>query len=140
MGVLMRHPIWKKDDFFEYTNGPRIDMDPAVCDISAEEVPLVWNFDMQRLNMQGRVMDLRLEDGEITGVMEYYDEKLKDEVVQSMIKDGFLRFGGYYVEVQKEVIEENELEIITSCVLAAVAIIAVASMPGWNPESPTQPQ
>ena len=128
----MRYPIWMKDDYFEYINGPRIDMDPAVVDISAEEILLFFNyfFDLPAI---GRVTDLRLENGEITGEVEVFDRE--GPFCVESIKAFNLRVAGYYADVQKHSIEGGDLDllIVTKARLKAATIVSLHLMPGFQP-------
>lgn len=124
----MRHAIWEKDDFFQFIEGPRIDMDPAVCDISAEEIPLCWNFDIGRLPTAGCVRDLRLEDGEITGEVIFFEDDWDSE----KMKELGCRLGGYYVDVERNVVDPGKQERLTKCRLTAVSIISKYHSPAWT--------
>lgn len=130
----MRYPIWKKEDFFSFVNGPRIDMDPAVV-VIPEECVLGWNYDLAR-DPIGKVTDIRLEDGEITGEVTFFDSNEKYEQFLTPEKEGFealCRLGGYYTDVKKLGTAKNQR--VTSCDLRAVFMMMMDHTPGWKPSS-----
>lgn len=116
----MRHTIWKRDDFF-LIGGERIDMDPAVVELP-EETPLVWNFDFSKGIPMGKVTDIKLEDGEITGEVEFFDPAY-DDVYK--LDEFNCRLGGYYLSVEKTEDGKN----ITKCRLQAVSVVLNSGMP-----------
>ena len=117
----MRHKIWKKGDFFEI-GGERIDMDPAVVEIpdSVHGFWVVWNFDYNKKPI-GKFHDVRLEDGEITGTVEWFEKTLNDDSPEDL----FCRFGGYYSHVEKN----EDSTVVTKCFLRAVSLIPNAAVP-----------
>lgn len=120
----MRHPIWKKDDFFQFIGGERIDMDPAVVELPEEPTLVAWNFNWDAVNNQSPMAsDFRLEDGEITAEIEWRSEHMSDE----MMKELEVRFGGYYLNVQKST------NRVHSCSLKGVSLMFMSQTPGWKP-------
>lgn len=120
----MKHKIWKKEDFFLISD-ERIDMDPAVVEL-VDGIPLVWNFDFNRAPYAW-VNDIELIDGEIIGEVEWIDPHNYEQ----MIKDGDIRLGGYYTQVEKS---EDGATVI-KCLLKGASLVVSSSMPNahWNP-------
>lgn len=116
----MRYPIWKKDDFFEIA-GWRMDMDATVVEFS-DELLLTWMYNWDG-DPVGKVIDVRLEDGEITGEVEFFDPKWDDSKMD-ILK---CRLGGYYTGVEKTVGKER----ITKCRLRAVSVMLLDQTPGF---------
>lgn len=114
----MRHPIWKKDDFFVVGN-QRIDMDPAVVELP-EQTSLSWGFDYNDARgPYGHVTDIRLEDGEITGELTVFDPTWDDNT----LKDLNCRLGGFYNGVERKSDLDGSNAIVTKCILREVSII-----------------
>jgi len=124
----MRYPIWEKDDFFQ-VGEDRYDMDPSIVTWEEKALSLSWEFNHQQLP-KGRVEDIRLEEGEITGEVIFTDPQITDE----MIKDLGLRFGGYYTPVEKEngVVTKARLRAV-SLVFAKPGAANPYITPGQNP-------
>jgi hypothetical protein len=118
----MRHEIWKKDDFFEVA-GQRIDMDPANVTLP-DESPLVWQFNQER-PPEGRVTDIRLEDGVILGEVTLFDT-VQAKHVEDFLEEGLCRLGGYYTDVVKN---EDGTQVLNAH-LKGVSIVLTVNMPG----------
>ena len=112
----MRGVIWEKDDFFPYNEG-RLDMDPVIVEIPDKEIPLSEGFDHNRQPI-GKVDDIRLEDGEITGDLTFFGGEYQDRYV-NLSKDGLVRLGGFYLGVELD----DEKKNVLSCRLASVAVV-----------------
>lgn len=128
----MRHKIWQKDDFFQFTSNEelRIDMDATAVQLPEERLPLVWSFNWGDVKSHcGWVSDIKLEDGEITCEVEL--------TTPAMTEDDFftlgLRLGGYYTEVQKKILRPGLQEEVTKCRLKGVSIMFLNQTPGANP-------
>lgn len=119
----VRHPIWKKEDFFQFIGGERIDMDPAVVQLPEKPSPVVWNFNWDSVN-NGSAMasDFRLEDGEITAEIEWRAEHMNDDMIEEL----GIRFGGYYTGVEKRG------NTVTKCELKGVSLMFLHNTPGWK--------
>lgn len=114
----MRYDIWKKDDFFKLGD-QRIDMDPACVELP-EEAHLSWNFDWGA-GPYGKVTDIRLEDGVISGEFTFYDPTWLDEA----LPEEFFRMGGYYRNIEKN----HDGTVVTKCRLHAVAVVLTPVYP-----------
>lgn len=123
---MSRQKIWKKDDYFQTYAGGRIDMDPAVVELPTEPIPLLANFNYT--TSYGQVVDIRLEDGEITGkVLEDPDRAL----AISQLLELDCRLGGYYKGVYYT--DEDKSQVAT-CRLSAVSFVLEQNMPGYPKE------
>lgn len=112
----MRYTIWLKDDSFE-VEGERIEMDPSVVVIEQQySLPLAYNYNYDKGSV-GKVEDVRVEDGEITGEVTFFEPTWNDE----MVKDLGLRLGGYYTDVEYS---EDGTKIL-SCELKGVSFCAI---------------
>lgn len=115
----MRHKIWEKDDHFE-VGGKRVDMDPSVVELP-EEAHLVWEFNWDdKRGPYGSVTDIRLEDGEITAKIKFFDPSWDEELLKSC------RFAGYYTKVEKNA----EGSQVTKCKLKGVSVVPISNVPG----------
>lgn len=123
-----RIKIWEKDDFFQISS-ERKDMDPAVVQLPEEGIPLAWQYNWEKT--YGVVRDIRLEDGEITGEVEFFDKHHQAQV-EALLKHGDVRYGGYYSEVKER--KDGNVSTVTECRLRAVAIVMNHTMPGWPRE------
>ena len=125
--------IWRKDDTFTLIGMPEIKMDAAVCEIPEKCVPLSWDFNFMD-NPIGQVDNIRLEDGEIIGDVELFDDPTHREPttmreqVEALWEHDDIRLGGYYTNV---VYKDDKRTEIGSCTLRAVAFVMVRS--GANP-------
>lgn len=122
-----RIKIWEKDDFFQISS-ERKDMDPEVVQLPEGEVALVWQYYFEK--PYGVVRDIRLEDDEITGEVEFFNETDRSQV-EALLEHGDVRFGGYYNGVETR--KDGKTEIVTECQLRCVSIVMQHSMPGANP-------
>lgn len=96
----MRYVIWDKGDYFEDNFGgdelTRYTMESAVVELPSDPIPLTFWFD--NVEPVGRVVDIRLEDGDITGEIVWApDSPISDEGV----KDSNLVFSGGYRDVER---------------------------------------
>lgn len=114
----MRYKIWEKDDFF-LVGGERTDMDPSVVELPDETI-LEYGFNYNTKPL-GRVSDIRLEDGEITGEVEFWEPTLSDETFAKLD----CRLAGYYNNVYQK--NGN----VTGCSLRSVSMIPWTSSPGY---------
>lgn len=121
----MRHKIWRKDDFF-LVGDHRTDMDPSVVEL-VDGIPLVWGYDFNRAPYAW-VNDIRLEDDEITGEVEWIDPHNYDD----MIEQGDIYVGGYYTQVEQR--HEEETSVVTKCLLKGVSLVVMSAMPGYPRE------
>lgn len=99
----MRYPIWKKDD--EIQNRPKKTiLDPNAVTLP-DSVPLTWNFNRSShgREVHGVVTDIRVEDGEITGEVEFYEPNY----MQELLDEGDARLGGYYSGISER--EEDDI-------------------------------
>lgn len=121
----MRFPIWEKDDFFQF-GGERIDMDPAVVDVKEQELPLFYGY-VFHVDPIGKVTDIRLEGGEITGEVEFYDNGKDFALLMLPTGDypAMCRLGGYYMEVSRGATR------VSACTLKAVSVMLMQNTPGW---------
>lgn len=117
----MRYTIWEKDDFFK-VGATRMDMDPAVVDLPVE-ADVMWMYDTAK-PPHGKVTDIRLEDGEITGEVEFYDPAITDDV----LKELRCRFGGYYTSIRWN----DERTQVTSARLTAISVMLLEEAPGYK--------
>lgn len=137
----MRHPIWKKNDFFEPRDLPPLNMNADVINFDPEGVPLVTNFNFATPDaVVGTVIDLEVEDGELTGEVVYRcdsrgNQYLPGDPLQPTLdpakeapEPARYRLGGYFSHVQKEGTQ------IVSCELRAVSLIPIEDTPGWVKE------
>lgn len=113
---MSRKNIWEKDDFF-ILGLQRIDMDPAVVKLE-QDLPLVYGYDWSG-ELLGKVTDVRLEDGVISGEVEVFDETLEEAW------EGHCRLGGYYLDVFKN---EDGTQVL-SATLKGVSYIMNANSP-----------
>lgn len=123
----MRYPIWKKDDFFEFLDGRRIDMESTAVALP-DASPLTWQFDWARKPC-GIVTDIREDDGEISGEVLFWDEDFNDSNMEEM----GLRLGGYFTEVKKN----EDGTVVLSCNLRGVSILSnwhSAAIPRTRPD------
>lgn len=128
----MRYKIWKKDDFFQFNSNPdrRIDMDASVVDISSEELPLVWQFAWKSTPF-GKVTAFRLEDGEITGELNWASKNESVEHAKALLEAGDVRLGGHY----KEVYYTDETKTrVEKAKLVGVSLVMKEQIPGWQKE------
>lgn len=119
----MIEKVWEKDDFFHHIGNKRLDMDPAIVEIGEEPVPVTWGYNFD-IPPKGRMLNLRLEDGEIVGELEFFDEK--DTATWETLKRD-VRLGGYYIGVELDEAKEN----VIKCRLKAVSIMLKSQTPGW---------
>lgn len=115
----MRRKIWEKDDFFQM-GGERIDMDPSVVEIE-QGIPVVWGYNWTQ-TPAGRFFDIRIEDGEITGEIEWFSD---NEKYETLLDDGVIRFGGYFTKVERN----EDGSVVTKCCLSGVALLPISVMP-----------
>lgn len=115
----MRYVIWKKDDYFEIIDKGRFDMDVSVVKLPEEPIPLVWDYHHDMII--GRVNDIRLEDGEITGEVEFSVEKGLDD---DFLEENELRLGGYYTNVT-----QDQGRVVAS-ELRGVSVVFKSRVPG----------
>lgn len=123
-----RIKIWKKDDFFQISS-ERKDMDPTVVQLPEGEIPLAWQYNWEKT--YGVVRDVRLEDDEITGEVEFFSE-IDQAHVEALLEHGDVRYGGYYSEVKER--KDDKVVTITECRLRAVSIVMNHTMPGYPKE------
>lgn len=121
----MRYAIWKKEDFFEVSPELiRIDMDPSVVELG-EDLSVSYRFNHNDPPL-GKVTDVRLEDGEISGEVEFFDPTWDDETMEQLK----CRLGGYYSKVMKN----DEGNVILSAKLLGVSIVPEWDIPGNRPK------
>lgn len=138
----MRHAIWKKDDFFEPHGLPRLDMKAEVIDFDEDDLPLVTNFSFATPDaVVGTVIDLKVEDGELTGEVVYRCDSRGNpylpgdplqptlDPAKDRLEPARYRLGGYFSRVEKV---DNQ---IVACQLRAVSIMPLEDTPGWVKES-----
>lgn len=124
----MRYKIWEKDDFFKFMgNDTIIDMDPIVVQLRQEPVAVVPNFNYEKPPL-GWASDIRIEDGDLTCVIEWTEESGLAKNQDLVDEGGAWRLGGYYTEVVREEVSEGR-EIVTSCVLKAISLVLQSAMP-----------
>lgn len=119
-----RRAIWEKEDFFLIAD-VRKDMDPEVVEIG-DNLLITWNFDWQRAPM-GRFDDVKVTDGEITGIVSWFDKD--GEHAEDLLVHGDVRFGGYYTKVETRKDGEKK-ETVTKCLLTGVSLVLNSQMPG----------
>lgn len=121
----MRHVIWEKDDFFDNIGMGRYDMDPTVLVLPPPDgkLPLMWQFDSQR-DPIGWVSDLKLEEGEITGEVEWLMSTMSDASLENMS----CRLGVYI----KGVVKNSASRVIEAGTLIGVCIYFKANAPGYG--------
>lgn len=120
----MRHPIWKKDDVF-YVVNKTITMDPSGV-VLPEVSPLTWNYDWNRPPI-GKVTEIRLEDDEITGEVEVYNEVDRQYIEPDAMEEFSIRLFGFY----NHVIYNDEGTAVIGADLRGVSLAMMAS--GANP-------
>lgn len=117
----MRHPIFKKDDFFTIGKD-RVEMDPNVVELP-EEVALAWSFDWAgAAGPYGVVTELRVEDGEITGELRVYDPTWDDSYLDGTRS----RLGGFY----SGIVYNKDRTRVEKCTLKGVSIVHYPVNPG----------
>lgn len=118
----MRHIIWHQDDYFTKGEGElyeKIEMDPNVVELPTEPIPVTISFQFDRASI-GEMVDVRLEDGHITGEVNWDPtEGFSDALIES----DDLVFGGFYDQVEK-----TETEIL-SARLAGVGVLIHSEIP-----------
>ena len=106
----MRRAIWKSTDFF-MLGDKRYDMDAVVIDTRQEPLPIYPRFDQQMTRPMGCVSDLRIEDGDFTGEVEWLeDAMLCDEIFDAL---PIRMAGSYMVESTENVVERATLLYVT---------------------------
>lgn len=118
----MRHAIWEADDFFLLA-GKRIDMDPVVVELKAEPLPIVWGSNFTPENILGNISGIRIENGKMTGEVEWTTEKMDDE----KLKEFKCRLGGFY----NNVIKNPKGDQVLGCTLRCVSVMFLAQTPGF---------
>lgn len=117
----MRERIWKKNDYFQIS-GKRIEMDPLIVELP-EEAPLTYYYNWAS-DPVGKVTELRLEDGEITGEVEVFDHEFDEETLDKL----GCRLGGYYRSVTYD---DDRQSSVKSAKLVGVSFVLKHLMPGW---------
>jgi hypothetical protein len=146
----MRHPIWKKDDVFTLVEGDHTDtrvrmiyMDGEIVQLPEEPLPLTWNFDWT-MKSEGRVMDLRCEDGEITGEVEFFEDSQIKKMLEGVkgeqtdlekLAQMEIRLGGYYGDVVRKEDIIDGIEHVMEATLRGVSFFIENS--GANPGAKT---
>lgn len=122
----MRYPIWKSDDFFELAPEPytRWDMDASVVQLPDEPLPLVREYQFDQVHL-GSVSDIRIEDGDITGEVNWFGGH---DDIAVLLEQGDMRLGGFYAEVVKQD------GVVSACRLNAVSTMANQDVPGNKEE------
>lgn len=122
----MRKTILEKDDFFELgSENKKIYMDADAVELNEGTLPLSYNYNHEKL-LLGKVFDIRVEDGRITGEVEFFNEAdalVMDEVHWTL--------GGYYSDVKYADAEKTR---VGSAVLRAVSVVPVSMIGGvrWS--------
>ena len=93
-------------------------MDAAVVRLP-EEAPIVWMNEFEK-DPIGKVTNIYLEDGEITGEAEWFGEQWSDQAVSDLK----CRLGGFYSNVT-----HNEGRVVLA-ELKACSLVTEAQMPG----------
>jgi len=123
----MRHPIWKKDDFF-IIGGERIDMDAEAVELP-DEAYLFWGYNHgDPAGPYGKVTEMRVEDGEVTGELTVWDPTWDDNTME----DINCRLGGYFTHVEKRTDLDGSNAVVTKCHLRAVSVVMLADTPSYR--------
>lgn len=117
----MRFNIFEEGDFF-MIGGVRRDMDPIVVECENEPLPIIYGYDFAG-NYYGRISDIRIENGNLTGEVEWLDPALDDGSLERM----GMRLGGYYIDVEER--KEGGKITVTKATLAGVAMVMKDEVP-----------
>lgn len=124
--------IWGKDDFFNFTNKPfvNIHMNAEVCRLpESGELSLVWNYNLSE--PIGKIVNIRMVNREILGDVVF--EESRREEFEKLFDDELVRLGGAYKGVEKETSLEGLEEVVTSCELYYVSVFPIEKTPGYMP-------
>lgn len=125
----MREVIWGVGDYFQ-VGGKRYDMNAEVVEPPDEGVPLVWNFNYEKPPV-GRVEDIRVEDGELTGEVVFLGKDALDDEMWETIKRDF-RLGGHFAGVKYK---HEKSTVVTECSIKAVSIVLKSQVPNTKEEN-----
>lgn len=117
---MTRRIIWAKDDYFDHGD-KRTDMDPAVVKFPEESIPIIVGFDWARGRPIGNITDLRLEEGEITGEVFWFEPIIKEQY-DALLDHDDMFFGGYYGDVVMTNGNDTN-ERVLSCGLRAAGLV-----------------
>lgn len=93
----MRRVIWKSTDFFQLSH--RVVMDPIVVEAYQEPLPVYASYSPSEANAIGWVSDLRIENGDLTGEVDWdADGMLADEIFDAI---NVRLSGAYYLEIDE---------------------------------------
>lgn len=99
-----------------YIGGQQAKMDPNVVALP-DKTPLTVNFNWALPEPLGWITDIKVEDGDITGVVVLH----KDSGVEEMLDNEAVELGGYYINIEKT--EEGDFVIVTKATLRGVSIV-----------------